>query len=319
MSFPWLKAAEQEFASRLRTGRLAHACLLSGPRGLGKSGLARSMAATLLCLEGGEIACGECRSCELLRSGAHPDFRLITCEINEKTDKMRTEVVIDQVRELNAVMHLTHGLSPRKVVLIDPAEAMNRNTANALLKTLEEPPGDGVILLVSHDPSRLPATIRSRCQAIHVRLPEETVAVQWLVESTACDEALARDALGASAGSPLAAQSLLQSGEIERFRDLGRMLERVQADPAAVTAALVSCADMDQDGLWSWISLLVASRLRAGLGPDSPGMRSRPGLARRVAELQLLADRNRQAQSSQLRKDLLLRDWLIQWSRLADT
>jgi DNA polymerase-3 subunit delta' len=185
-----------------------------------------------------------------------------------------------------------------------------------------------VILLVSHDPSRLPATIRSRCQGIHVRLPEESVAVQWLVETTACDEELARDALEACAGSPLIAQTLLESGDIDRFRDLGRMLEHVRADEAAVTAVLESCANMDQEGLWSWISLLVAQRLRASFGlsvrgsagsQDATYYGARPGFLRRVAELQLLADRNRQAQNTQLRKDLLLRDWLIQWSRLADT
>lgn len=328
MNLPWLEPAQEEFANRLRNGRLAHACLLSGPRGLGKSALAQSMAATLLCLKGGDSACGECRSCEVLRGGAHPDFRLITYELNTSTDKMRTEVVIDQVRELNSVMHLTHSLSPRKVALINPAEAMNRNTANALLKTLEEPPGDSVILLVSHDPSRLPATIRSRCQSFHVRLPEERVAVQWLMDVSGCDAGLARDALGASAGGPLVAQSLIANGAIDRFRELGNVLNRVQDDETTVNAAMETCASVDQDDLWTWISLLAARRLRTCLGlvPGSSGETTdastdstRPGLARQVAQLQTLADRNRRAQSTQLRKDLLLRDWLIQWSRLANT
>ncbi|HLF30522.1 MAG TPA: DNA polymerase III subunit delta' [Xanthomonadales bacterium] len=326
MNYPWLEPALQEFRTRLRNDRLAHACLLSGPRGLGKTDLAQRMVATLLCLQGGETECGVCRSCQLLRGGAHPDFRLISYEINPKTDKLRTAVVIEQVRELNSVIHLTHALSPRKVVLINPAEAMNRNTANALLKTLEEPPGDGVVLLVSHDPSRLPATIRSRCQSINVRLPDEAMALRWLLETTGAKERFARDALCACAGSPLLAQSMLASGDIEHFRAVGRMLERVQADETAVGEVLETCAAVDQEGLWNWISLLAAQRLRAcfGLGAQEsaatrPAGAERLVMARRISRLQSLADENRRAQKSPLRKDLLLRDWLIQWSRLASS
>jgi len=320
VSLPWLQAAREEFSRRLRDGRMAHACLLAGPRGLGKSELARQMAASLLCLRGADTACGECRSCQLLESGAHPDFRLITFELNEKTDKMRTELVIGQVRELNSVMQLTHSLSPRKVALIDPAEAMNRHTANALLKTLEEPPGDGVILLVSHDPGRLPATIRSRCQLISVRLPDEQMAQQWLVEQSGVEPGLAADALRASAGSPLLARELLAGGAIDRYRDLNDLLNRVEADETAVGEALASCADADPERLWSWLSLIAAGRVRACLFPGASqkgaAVGRGPGQVREISRLQLLADRNRRELASALRKDLLLRDWLIQWARL---
>ena len=154
MTMAWLDPAREEFRNRLQSDRLAHAFLLSGQTGTGKQGLVMEMAAALLCLEKSLPACGSCRSCQLLASGAHPDFRILSFELNDK-GKLRSEIVIDQVRELISFLQLTTTISEKKVALIQPAEAMNKNAANALLKTLEEPPGDAVILLLSHDPSRL--------------------------------------------------------------------------------------------------------------------------------------------------------------------
>jgi len=139
VSYPWLQDAEAEFAERLESGRLAHALLLSGPADSGKVDLAERFLASALCLENRYPACGTCRSCQLAASGAHPDGHVVTYEEHPKTGKMRTELVIDQVRRLTASLFLTNTISRRKAALIHPVEAMNRNTANALLKTLEEP------------------------------------------------------------------------------------------------------------------------------------------------------------------------------------
>lgn len=326
MTYPWLDEAWREFATRFSGGRLAHACLLAGPQGLGKLDLAMQMAATMLCQQQELQACGVCRSCQLFASGAHPDFRLLTFEINTKTDKMRTELVIDQVRELNAFMQLTHSISPRKVALIYPAEAMNRNTANALLKTLEEPPGSAVLVLVAHDPSRLAATIRSRCQTIHVRLPDEKLALEWLVNSTGADVATAAIALRASAGSPLPARQMLLHGQTEKFRAVTRQLVRIQVDASVVGEVVDNWSELDQECLWNWLALITAQRLRscfslpghsAAMVEEWEGDAGARGQAGRISLLQSLADRNRRALATSLRKDLLLRDWLIQWSRLS--
>lgn len=321
MTYPWLNDAWQEFEQRCNSGRMAHACLLAGPPGLGKLEFAREIAAALLCRQKGSRACGACRSCQLFASGAHPDYRFLTFEVNAKNDKMRTELVIEQVRDLNAAMQLTNSISPRKVALICPAEAMNRNTANALLKTLEEPPGEAVLLLVTHDPSRLAATIRSRCQMISVRLPDEGMAVDWLTDATHVDVATARAALAASAGGPLRALYLLKQGEISQFQEVENILAAVGADRAAVADVMDTCSGLDQEDLWAWLSLIAARRLRdlfctvgATEAPatDAGGKR----LVQKLSLLQSAADRNRRALGTALRKDLLLRDWLIQWSRL---
>ena len=185
------------------------------------------LAADLLCMEPGPVACGACRSCKLLVGGAHPDFKLTTFEINSTTEKMRTVLAVDQIRDLIASLQLTRSLSPRKVAVIHPAEAMNASSANALLKMLEEPPADTFLLLVAHDPSRLPATIRSRCQAVHVRLPEAHTARDWLATEYGYDAPLAELALEATAGSPLHAQRMLAESRVDMYRTFAAQLTRL--------------------------------------------------------------------------------------------
>jgi len=126
MTMAWLNPVREEFRKRLQGDRLAHAFLLAGQTGTGKQGLAMEMMASLLCLENSLPACGVCRSCQLLASGAHPDFRYLSFELNKK-GKLRTEIVIDQVRELISFLQLTTTISEKKTALVFPAEAMNRN------------------------------------------------------------------------------------------------------------------------------------------------------------------------------------------------
>jgi DNA polymerase-3 subunit delta' len=138
---PWLEPAWKLFGDSIAHQRLAHALLVQGLSGMGKSVLARAMAARLLCDQQADQACGSCRSCQLFKGGAHPDYFFVSREPNPKTGKMRQEIIIDQVRKLIGSLQLTTSISQSKVAIIDPAECMNPNAANALLKTLEEPPG----------------------------------------------------------------------------------------------------------------------------------------------------------------------------------
>jgi len=309
MSYPWLEAVEKAFSDRLRQDRLAHALLLSGPPDLGKVSLARGFVASALCLEGTYPACGSCRSCALDASGAHPDRHIVTFEEHPRTGDLRKELVIDQVRRLFASLCLTNSVSRRKAALVYPVETMNKHTSNALLKTLEEPPGDALIMLVSNAPSRLSATIRSRCQRLDVRMPGHADALAWM-RSQNIGEASgqAELALEAAAGSPLRALRLIETGDVDAYARLNASLEGLLDGRVPVSGVLDEVAKADPLDLWSWLSLRAAEETRK---------RSRDGAAAKsAADLQAEADRNRRLASTPVRKDLLLRDWLIQWSRL---
>jgi DNA polymerase-3 subunit delta' len=281
MTFPWLKAVEAEFSERLGQARLPHALLLSGPRGTGKTFLAEGFTAGVLCLEGGYPACGKCRS---------------------------GEIVVDQVRRLIASLNLTNTISRRKAALIHPAEAMNTNSANALLKTLEEPPGDSILILVSHDPSRLPPTIRSRCQNLYVRLPGPTAAGDWLCCEEGFDPDESKAALQAAAGSPLVARDMIKNSTTEQYRLLIATLDDLGSGRTGYGAAMAALADIEHDLLWSWISLFTADRIKTGGHPHE--------LALQLSILQSAADKNRKLVATPVRKDFLLQDWLIQWAAL---
>jgi DNA polymerase-3 subunit delta' len=309
MILPWLAAVDAEFSQRLGQDRLPHALLLSGPRGTGKTELAAAFTASILCLENTHPACGHCRSCQLLSTGAHPDRHIITFEEHPRTGEPRKELVVGQVRRLIDSLYLTNTISQRKVALIFPAESMNKNTANALLKTLEEPPGETVLLLVSHDAARLPATIRSRCQNLHVRQPDPAVALEWLCSQGGLGQDDAKAALQAAAGSPFEALKMFRAGTTEQYRLLLNVLNDLTSGRMGSGAAMGALAEIDPDALWCWISLLTSEKLKSGLGQH--------GLARELAILQSTADKNRKLVSTPLRKDFLLQDWLIQWSRLS--
>lgn len=164
--------------------RMPHALLLKGPRGVGKLEFALHVAQSLLCEQTGDdgMACGQCASCRWYAQDSHPDFRLIQpqalSESEESDDKETSkkkpsqQISVEQIRTLTDFANLSAHQGGFRVVVIHPAESMNSNAANALLKTLEEPAGNMMILLVSHKPQQLLPTILSRCMALPMPLPD---------------------------------------------------------------------------------------------------------------------------------------------------
>jgi len=148
------------FAAAQQSGRLPQAWLIHGPRGIGKRRLSEHFAQRLLCAK--QTACGECAECRQFQAGAHPD-----CVLTEREDDRR-DLRIDLLRAAIERVTLASARSKRRVWIVDDACAMNPQAANALLKTLEEPPPGVFVLLVAHDLLRLPATIRSRCALLAV-------------------------------------------------------------------------------------------------------------------------------------------------------
>lgn len=196
-NFSWNKPAwDHVMAAKTR---LPHGILVAGRKGVGKLRFARRLAAVLLC-EGGSVSgepCGKCPACLWLASEVHPDFRLIEPEslasqgaLAEETEekakasdkKLSKQISVEQVRELADFVNISSHRGGAKVILIHPAESLNVHAANALLKTLEEPPFRTFFILVSHRPQRLLPTIRSRCQQISLAAPEREIAAGWLRE-----------------------------------------------------------------------------------------------------------------------------------------
>lgn len=216
---PWQSSLWAQFAERQQH---AHAYLLHGPAGIGKRQFAEHLRARLLCLLPQDgFACGRCKGCLLLAAGTHPDSFTLEPEEADKAIK------VDQVRELVDFVVQTAQLGGRKVILLEPAEAMNINAANALLKSLEEPSGDTVLLLISHQPSRLLPTIKSRCVQQAFVQPGETQSLDWLASrlpTLAVEEHLLL--LQLAGGSPLLAQRLQELG-VQAFR--GKVVEGIKA------------------------------------------------------------------------------------------
>jgi DNA polymerase-3 subunit delta' len=234
MIYPWQTSVWDDL--RGKRERMPHALLIHGPQGVGKLQLAERFAQSLLCESSNSKGepCGDCAGCRWLGAGSHPDFRRVEPEAlareraaGEDTVESATapakgakpslEVRIDQIRALDDFLNLKSHRDGPRVALIHPAESMNPNAANALLKGLEEPPGRAMFILVSHRPARLLATIRSRCVAVPVGVPDRAAALAWL-DSVGVQDAGAW--LAFASGAPVRAmQYANQSGNaLERRR-----------------------------------------------------------------------------------------------------
>lgn len=187
--------------------RLPHALLLYGQAGLGKKAFALRLARHLLCQhKSGDTACGECQGCQLFRVGNHPDLLCVGPQ------EESVSILVDQIREVVEFLAFKPHIAKRKIVIIAPAEAMNVNAANALLKSLEEPPPGALLILVATHLSRLPMTIRSRCTRVVFSPPPRAEALAWLRPqvSPAAAEAL----LEQVGGAPLAAAAMAQGDSL---------------------------------------------------------------------------------------------------------
>jgi DNA polymerase-3 subunit delta' len=292
---PWQDAAAA--AALAERAWWPHALLFTGRQGVGKRLLAMHLARALLCEapQSDGSACGNCTSCGLVERGSHPDLRLIEpIAYDDEGNAMPADVItVEPIRELIEFAQLSSHRRGAKVAVIVPAEALNAAAANALLKTLEEPPPRTYLLLVSHQPGRLPATIVSRCRRLPVPEPDPAVASQWLADRNVADPELV---LAQAGGAPLLALSLAEPA-VQQARELllGELARPERLSPVAVGARLEVMPKDQRKGelasavywLLTWTADLAAVA-NGGAPRFHPDRRDVLGeLARRVARVPL--------------------------------
>lgn len=188
---PWLLTDANALMARSRDSRLPHALLLAGVDGIGKRAFAQWLAEALLCRNPmGQGACGQCGSCHQLLAGSHPDFRKL------EPEGANAQIKVDSIRGLVEWLQLTASQGSYRVALLEQADTLNRSAANSLLKTLEEPADHAVLILTGTRLGALPATIRSRCQKVTLKMTDKAAALEWLSASVENTEIALKEAGG---------------------------------------------------------------------------------------------------------------------------
>lgn len=319
---PWQTTQWQQLSDQLHADRLPHALLLTGIKGIGKTHFAQTFAQSLLCdnrqMDGS--GCGQCRSCLLIAAGSHPDLSIVMPEEDSKVIK------IDQIRALISSMTLSTQYAGYKVVIISPADVMNRNAANSLLKTLEEPVGQALIVLVTDKPAYLPATIRSRCRQLKFHAPVRNEALSWLAQQP-IKAGQAEILLDLASGAPLEAVRLSEN-DVLTVRDTQFTAFSGIAEGIHEPTKLAS--DWLKNGIKQplyWVSTWIMDIIRLKMAPQPPQL-SNPDLRSNLQhfaeilnltglyEFQEKITETLRLADTQCNDQMLLESLLIEWKRL---
>ncbi len=323
--YPWLEPVLERIGARRQDGRMPHAVLVTGRPGVGKSILASRLAALLICEEpdSSRLPCGHCTGCRLQAAGNHPDYRYVTFEFDEKARRLRTVITVDQIRALSEGLTLSRHGEGYRVAVLEPADALNINAANSLLKTLEEPADNTVLILISAQPGRLPPTVRSRCQQVRVDPPATDVALDWLAEQGAGAEP--EIFLRLADGAPLLALELARAEVLQDRRSrFDTLVGLCNGSQRPETVAQAWAQDEDLRGLgWmrEWLMDLLKIRLSGRLDAVHAVdlaerlQRLAGKLDSRVLFRQLDAvNRSLRLVDSGLNRQLMMEDILLAWA-----
>jgi DNA polymerase-3 subunit delta' len=281
---PWHEGARSRLETAVAGERLPHALLLHGPEGVGKERFAAVLAGALFCSRRGAtlIPCGECADCALSRAASHPDLHWLRIPEDKKS------IGVDAVREACEQLGMTSMRSGYRVAIVSPAHAMTTNAQNALLKTLEEPSPRTLLVLVTSRPSRLLATLRSRCQRVEIPRPGAAPATQWL--GTELGAVPAVGLLDLAGGAPLRAAALAPHFASLESQMTG-LIDDLLSGRSEVTRM---SAEMMGEGLpvrLDWLEAWLGTALRRRTLPDATGLTipGGPLLQRAAAEVNISA------------------------------
>jgi DNA polymerase-3 subunit delta' len=267
-TLPWLLGARARVRAAFDAQRLPHSLLLLSNPGLGAEQLANWISALALCESQGPRPCGECASCRLLRSDSHPDSHFVRLEEDAQ------QIKVDQVRALIDSLSLKSYRGGYKVGVIEGAESLNANGANAFLKTLEEPGANTVLILIARPSHRLPATIASRCLRLVLTAPPTQTAVAWLQGRAQAEAGAAAAAqswhaeLTLAGGAPLRALEFAQVGVAALDADMRESLRQLAAGSVDVTLLADRWVKSDPGLRIIWLENWITQRVHTALGAD---------------------------------------------------
>jgi DNA polymerase-3 subunit delta' len=321
---PWHRKPWQQLWQAKAEQRLAHALLLVGVDGIGKARFAKAFATTVLCAEPNDsgICCGVCHSCSMIKAGLHPD--LVMIEPEEEGKKIGVDAIRDLIKQVNETT-LKGGF---RVVIIHPASAMNMNAANALLKTLEEPAPNTLIILISNQSLRLPATILSRCQKVVFARPSHAEALQWLQQHMPDDKVDPALLLTLADGAPMKALAWLDNDMLAARNALYQGFDAITQGKMNPLQMASTWQNTDQvfvvDLLMSWLTDVLRFKLTQNpadvINADYQTEIAKQSSRLLQANLLAYVDHLQQLRSElvgslNLNKQMVLEDLFIRWAR----
>ncbi|PJE79925.1 DNA polymerase III subunit delta' [invertebrate metagenome] len=296
--YPWQKEQWQQTLAMYRANRLASGYLVCGQEGVGTLFFAQALAAWLLCQsehKNGDRACGQCKGCQLMMSGNHPDFLMVEPQAPSHFIK------IGQIRALNDFARKTAQLGGLRIIILHPAEVMNVNASNALLKSLEEPGNETLFLLVTERSHDLLPTIRSRCQSLSFGRPDQQQAIDWLSKQVD-DIGSVNDLLRLAAGNPLTALAFDKEGVLQSYQRLINDIKKLFKGKTTPAELAKQWEKADVTGILLWLANWMKDVARLSLRCDPS----------RVQNKDMQAFLGYVAKKSSARSVVEVHDWLLE-------
>lgn len=322
---PWQETPWLDLTSQLLQGRLHHGLLFTGPQGVGKRHFIRALAAFVLCEQRSGYACGHCHSCTQFLVGTQPNASWVSLDGHgalagtadgrhelalmhwqPEKDRKKNDISIGAVRSLIQFWSMASHQGRARLAVIDPADDLNESSANALLKTLEEPGSHSHLWLVTERLSALKPTLRSRCQILRFPVPPPEQARQWLEEQDVRDAATA---LSQAQGAPLKALQWARSGRAEQSREWERIMSELaqrKRDPVSAAADIGKDLAVEFTG---WLSAWLTDQLRQALVAAQP--------ARALEQILVDSVECQRRLNGNGNPQLLLESLLIRWWQLS--
>jgi len=245
VEYPWHQGTWDKFSNARTRQHLPHALLVTGEEGIGKIEFAQRLAKSLLCLTPkNNNSCNQCNACKTYESGANPDFK----EIMVAEDKK--QISVDQIRELSKFITLSRSFEAYRVILLQPVEAMNINAANSLLKSLEEPAGNTIIILLATHLNQVLPTIKSRCQLLSLPMPSTSQSLEWL-QAHAPQLDQVEELLDMSYGRPLLAFDIKED-DFNQRNDLAEDILQLILEYKSITELAKKWEKLNHERLLKW-------------------------------------------------------------------